>query len=264
MEEVSPDGEVSVRRAREERMVEPIIELQEVSFSAQQQEIIRGISHRFWEGKTTALVGPSGGGKSTVLKLAAGLLIPSAGTVRFRGQDIAAMNRGETLEFRRQSAVVFQDSALWANQNLYQNLELPLRIHFPELSRADREERMHQVLSEVGYKKDLIIRPAQLSMGEQKLIAFARAMLCRPRVLFLDEWTESLDGNAAQRLIDRVQYQKEQGRTIIFVSHDLKIIKILADDIILILGGQISLTLTGAEIATDDYLARHIEKGIAS
>jgi ABC-type multidrug transport system ATPase subunit len=244
--------------------VEPIIELQGVSFSTQQQEIIRGISHQFLEGKVTALVGPSGGGKSTVLKLAAGLLIPSTGTVRFRGQDMATMNRGQTMEFRRQSAVVFQDSALWANQNLYQNLELPLRIHFPRISKADREKRMQQVLSEVGYKKDLMIRPAQLSMGEQKLIAFARAMLCWPRILFLDEWTESLDGNAAQRLIDMVKYHKEQGTTVIFVSHDLKIIKTLADVIMMILGGQISFTLTGAEIATDDYLAQHIEKGIAS
>ncbi|MDR2797197.1 MAG: ABC transporter ATP-binding protein [Treponema sp.] len=244
--------------------MEPIIELQGVSFSTQQQEIIRGISHQFLEGKVTALVGPSGGGKSTVLKLAAGLLIPSTGTVRFRGQDMATMNRGQTMEFRRQSAVVFQDSALWANQNLYQNLELPLRIHFPRISKADREKRMQQVLSEVGYKKDLMIRPAQLSMGEQKLIAFARAMLCWPRILFLDEWTESLDGNAAQRLIDMVKYHKEQGTTVIFVSHDLKIIKTLADVIMMILGGQISFTLTGAEIATDDYLAQHIEKGIAS
>ena len=245
-------------------MVEPIIELQRVSFSTQQQALIQCISHQFLEGKTTALVGPSGGGKSTVLKLAAGLLIPSAGTVRFRGQDMAAMNRVQTLEFRRQSAVVFQDSALWANQNLYQNLELPLRIHFPQISKADREKRMEQVLSEVGYKKDLMIRPAQLSMGEQKLIAFARAMLCRPRMLFLDEWTESLDGNAAQRLVDIVKSHKEQGTTIIFVSHDLSIIKTLADDIMMILGGQVSFTLTGAEIAADAYLAQHIEKGIAS
>ncbi|MDR1985461.1 MAG: ATP-binding cassette domain-containing protein [Treponema sp.] len=245
-------------------MVEPIIELQGVSFSTQHEEIIRDLSYQFLEGTTTALAGPSGGGKSTVLKLAAGLLIPSAGTVRFRGQDMAAMNRGQTMEFRRQSAVVFQDSALWANQNLYQNLELPLRLHFPQLSKGDREKRMRQVLSEVGYTKDLLIRPAQLSMGEQKLIAFARAMLCQPRVLFLDEWTESLDGNAAQRLIDRVKRHKEQGTTVIFVSHDLRIIKTLADAIIMILGGRISLTRTAAEIAADEHLAQHIEKGIAS
>jgi ABC-type multidrug transport system ATPase subunit len=245
-------------------MMEPIIALQAVSFSTQNQAILRDISYQFQEGKTTALVGPSGGGKSTVLKLAAGLLIPNEGLVRFRGQDMAAMNRGQTLEFRRQSAVVFQDSALWANQNLYQNLELPLRIHFPQISKADREKRMQEVLSEVGYTKDLMIRPAQLSMGEQKLIAFARAMLCRPRLLFLDEWTESLDRSAAQRLVDKVKYHKEQGATIILVSHDLSIIKSLADYMVMILGGQITLTLRITDILADEYLAHYIETGIAS
>ncbi|MDR2632223.1 MAG: ATP-binding cassette domain-containing protein [Treponema sp.] len=242
--------------------MEPIIALQRVSFSTSHEEIIRDISYQFAEGSTTALVGPSGEGKSTVLKLAAGLLIPRMGTVYFRGQDMATMNRGQIMEFRRYSAVVFQDSALWANQTLYQNLELPLRLHFPQFSRMDREKRMQEVLAEVGYKKDLLIRPAQLSMGEQKLIAFARAMLCRPRLLFLDEWTESLDSTAAQRLIDRVKYQKAQGTTVILVSHDVSIIKTLADTVVLIHAGQISRILTGAEIAAADYLAQHIEAGV--
>ncbi|MDR2433936.1 MAG: ATP-binding cassette domain-containing protein [Treponema sp.] len=243
--------------------MEPLITLQDVSFSTQQEELVRRISYGFDEGKATALVGPSGGGKSTVLKLAAGLLIPRTGTVCFRGKDLADMTRGETLEFRRESAVVFQDSALWANQNLYQNLELPLRVHFPQFSKGERENRMHQVLAEVGYKKNLFIRPAQLSMGEQKLIAFARAMLCRPQLLFLDEWTESLDGKAAQRLIDLVKVHKGMGSTLIFVSHDLKLIKTLADDIVMIQGGEIAFTITGEDIAHDEYLAQHIEQGIA-
>ncbi|MDR0568996.1 MAG: ATP-binding cassette domain-containing protein [Spirochaetaceae bacterium] len=244
--------------------MEHIIELKEVFFSTQNQDIVRGVSYQFIEGKTTALVGPSGGGKSTVLKLAAGLLVPSGGTVYFRGGDMTLMNRGENLTFRRQSAMVFQDSALWANQSLYQNLELPLRIHFPSMTKADRENRMQEVLAEVGYKKNLLIRPAQLSMGEQKLIAFARAMLCGPHILFLDEWTESLDDRAAQHLIELVKRRKEQQDTIIFVSHDFRIIKNLADYMVMILGGQVSLALTGEEISSDDQLVRHIEKGITA
>jgi ABC-type lipoprotein export system ATPase subunit len=241
-----------------------IIALKAVSFSAQNQEIVREVSYQFEEGKTTALVGPSGGGKSTILKLAAGVLVPTYGRVYFRGRDIFAMNREQTLDFRRQSSVVFQDSALWANQNLYQNLELPLRIHFPRMSKSDREKRMQEVLDEVGYRKDLMIRPAQLSMGEQKLIAFARAMICGPRLLFLDEWTESLDDHASQRLINLVKCRKERGSTIIFVSHDFRIIKGLADYIVMIQGGVISFTLTGEEVISDEYAAQHIEKGIAA
>jgi ABC-type transporter Mla maintaining outer membrane lipid asymmetry ATPase subunit MlaF len=245
-------------------MAEPIIELKDVSFSAQNMRIVKGVSFQFEEGKTTALVGPSGGGKSTVLKLSAGLLVPSRGEVCFRGKDISSMSRAQNMAFRREGAVVFQDSALWANQDLDQILELPLRIHHPHMSRTERIEWINSVLTEVGYHKELMIRPALLSMGEQKLIAFARAMLCRPRLLFLDEWTESLDDTAAQRLIAIVKRLQAEQNTIIFVSHDFRIIKNLADYIVMILGGKIYLKLTREQVATDEDFAQLVEKGIAS
>jgi ABC-type multidrug transport system ATPase subunit len=243
---------------------EPIIELINASFSAQGAQVVRSVSYRFEEGKTTALVGPSGGGKSTVLKLSAGLLVPSQGEVRFRGRDISGMNRRENLAFRKEGAVVFQDSALWANQSLYQILELPLKIHFPEMGKKDRDKRISEVLEAVGYKRDLNIRPSMLSMGEQKLIAFARAMLCRPRLLFLDEWTESLDDQAANRLVALVKSLREEQNTIIFVSHDFRIIRNLADYIIMIQGGELYLALTAEQIAEDEGLAHLVKKEIAS
>jgi ABC-type transporter Mla maintaining outer membrane lipid asymmetry ATPase subunit MlaF len=241
-----------------------IIELNNVVFSAQSRILARNINFQYSEGKTTALVGPSGGGKSTILKLSAGLLVPDQGEVRFRGKNIFQMTRKETLEFRREGAVVFQDSALWANQSLFQILELPLRIHYPEMSPRARESRIEAVVAEVGYRKELSIRPALLSMGEQKLLAFARALLCRPRILYLDDWTESLDDNAAQRLIGLVKHRREAGDTIIFVSHDLQIIKDLADEIVLILGGQVFLRLTREQVTADEDLMRYVAKGIAS
>jgi ABC-type multidrug transport system ATPase subunit len=241
-----------------------IIELENVSFSAQGRLLVRQLSYQYEEGKTTALVGPSGGGKSTLLKLSAGLLVPSHGEIRFRDKDIARMDRKDNLEFRREGAVVFQDSALWANQSLFQILELPLRIHFPKMTRKERESRIELVIAEVGYRKDLGIRPSLLSMGEQKLIAFARSLICWPRLLYLDEWTESLDENAAQRLIGIIRKQQKEGVTIIFVSHDLRIIKSLADDIVMILGGQVFLRLTKEQITSDEDLMRYLENGIAS
>ncbi|ULQ59057.1 ATP-binding cassette domain-containing protein [Brucepastera parasyntrophica] len=244
-------------------MTEPIIELQNVSFSAQNLQIVQNISHKFEEGKTTALVGPSGGGKSTVLKLAAGLLLPTEGAVTFRGKDVSVMSRAQNLAFRKASAVVFQDSALWANQSLRQILELPLKIHFPHMTYEARTARITQVLSETGYKKELDIRPSQLSMGEQKLIAFARAMLCDPSLIFLDEWTESLDESAGNRLVKIIKQKKKEEKTIIFVSHDFRVIEDLADYICMIIDGRLSLVITGEQIAKDDSLALIIEKGIA-
>ena len=241
-----------------------IIELKNVSFIAQNRLIVRNFSHQFEEGKTTALVGPSGSGKSTVLKLSAGLLVPNEGEVSFRGRDVFTMTQEQTLSFRREASMVFQDSALWANQTLYEILDLPLRIHFPHMSLPERENRIQVVLREVGYKRDLSIRPSLLSMGEQKLIAFARAMMCRPKLLFLDEWTESLDDSAAKRLIQIVERHQQEQNTVIFVSHDFRIIKSLADKVLMILGGQAFLSLSREQMEEDEELSRYVERGIAS
>ncbi|MDR0760966.1 MAG: ATP-binding cassette domain-containing protein [Treponema sp.] len=236
-------------------MAEPIIEMKDVSFSAQGERIVGKVSLRVEQGKTVALAGPSGGGKSTALKLAAGILVPSGGNVFYRGKNIDSMNRLQNLAFRREAAVVFQDSALWANQNLNQILELPLRVHFPDMGSGKRRERIREAMELVGYRRDLEVRPAMLSMGEQKLIAFARAMLCCPELLFLDEWTESLDDSAAQRLIGIVRRFKDEGKTIIFVSHNFPLIQRLADCVIMIAKGQIVRRLEGGEIAGDQDLA---------
>ncbi|MDR0313499.1 MAG: ATP-binding cassette domain-containing protein [Treponema sp.] len=240
-----------------------ILEIDDVSFSAQNLKIVSDFSHQFEEGKTTALVGPSGSGKSTVLKLAAGILVPNAGEVIFRGQDINTMNRQENLAFRLEAAMVFQDSALWANQNLYQTLELPLRIHFPQMPKKEREAQIRSVVAEVGYKRDLYIRPSQLSMGEQKLIAFARATICRPNLLFLDEWTESLDESAAKRLMRLVANHQQENKSVIFVSHDFRIIRNMADYVIMIKDGSFFQKFSKQQLDEDKDLAQFVEKGIA-
>jgi len=240
-----------------------IIELKNVSFSAQDRLIVDNFSHVFEEGKTTALIGPSGSGKSTVLKLAAGLLVPTEGEAIFRGREIHGMNRQETLAFRHEAAMVFQDSALWANQSIYQILELPLRIHFPEMSPTERRWRIQGALQTVGYKRDVSIRPSQLSMGEQKLVAFARAIMCKPKLLFLDEWTESLDDSGANRLIRLVENHQKEKNAVIFVSHDFRIIKSLSDYIVMVTDGKFSSVFSREQIEKDEDLAHSIEEGIS-
>lgn len=240
--------------------MEPILSLQHLSFEGQNISIIRDLSLDFEEGKTTALAGVSGCGKSTLLKLSAGLLIPSKGDVFYRGKNIASMNRQQTMEFRRESAFVFQDSALWANQSLYQNLELPLRLHYPELSQAERCKRIREVSAMVGYRRDLEMRPAALSMGEQKLIGFARAIICRPKLLFLDEWTESLDDKSAGRLAALVKQWQLEHNTIVFVSHNPGILKSLAQEIILLSEGRSYVRLTAEQIRQDVDLAALLEQ----
>ncbi|MCL2719866.1 MAG: ATP-binding cassette domain-containing protein [Treponema sp.] len=241
-----------------------IIELKNVSFATQDGNIVHDITVGFESKKTTAIVGPSGGGKSTVLKLAAGLLVPSQGDVFYNGKNITQMNRNENLDFRREGGFVFQDSALWANQNLFQILELPLRLHFPAMSRYERAEKVKNAANMVGYKKNLNIRPARLSMGEQKLIAFARAILFDPPLLFLDECTESLDETASEKIIDIIKRKQRERSSVIFVSHDLRLIMELADTVVVITDGKVSVISPKDHILSDLLLNDFFKVGIAS
>ena len=244
--------------------MQPIIELKNISFIAQNETIIQDFSYTFPEGMATAIAGPSGCGKSTTLKLAAGLLVPTRGEVLYRGLDVNAMNRLQNQNFRRESAMVFQDSALWANQDIYNILQLPLQLHFPELGQRKWDARIKEVIAEVGYKKALDIRPAKLSMGEKKLIGFARALLCKPSLFFLDEWTESLDEEGSRQLNHIVAAMKKTGHTIIFVCHDLSLIRSIADFVVMMYDGKKTMEFSGYQITEDALGANLIERGLNS
>ena len=241
-----------------------IINMKNVSFFAQNQPIVQGFSCQFDKGKITAIIGPSGCGKSTVLKLSAGILVPDEGKIYYKEREIHSMNHQENLDFRREAAMVFQDSAMWENQSLKQNLELPLKMHYPSMTQDDIDKRIQEVLSQIGYRRNLSIRPAQLSMGEQKLIAFARSLMCRPELLFLDEWTESLDESAARRLINLVLQHREEEKTVILVCHNFRIVRNLADYVIMVKGGKFSLKVSREQMENDDQLVKHLEEGIVS
>lgn len=111
-------------------METPVIELKDISLTAQNNHIIQNVQLSIMKGQTAAFVGPSGCGKSTLLKLAAGLIVPTKGETFYQGEPISTMNRYLNLAFRRNASFVFQDSALWANQSLRQILELPLKFIF--------------------------------------------------------------------------------------------------------------------------------------
>jgi ABC-type multidrug transport system ATPase subunit len=132
------------------------------------------------------------------------------------------------------------------------------------MSKKERAHKIRSVTDMVGYRKNLGIRPSRLSIGEQKLIAFARAMLCDPPVLFLDEWTESLDEVAAERLIDIVRHKQREGSSILFVSHDMRIIMELADFVIMVIDGKVTIKAPKDHIISDLLLNDFFKIGIAS
>lgn len=231
-----------------------ILELNNIHYSDKGNKIIKGISHKIEQGTVTAFLGKPGSGKSTALKLLAGLLIPSSGKLIFDGKEVHNMTRDENLSFRKRTAFMFQDSALWANQDIYHNLELPLQIHFPEMSAAKRKARIQEMVNLVEYDKPLTNRPAGLSIGEQKKIGFARALICDPELLFLDEPTESLDEKTVELFITILKEFAASNKTLVYVSHDNYLINSFMSDKIYFANGEIQ-----EKILLDDGLNDYYE-----
>ena len=217
----------------------PVLKMIQVSYEDNDQKIVKNASHFFEKSSVTVFLGKPGSGKSTALKLLAGLIPPSSGTITFEDKDIHAMNRKQTLDFRKKAAFMFQDSALWANQDIYHNLDLPLQLHFPEMSAKERKARIRKYAELVEYTKPLSIRPAVLSIGEQKKISFARALICEPEILFLDEPTESIDDKTEDLFISILKKFIAENKTVVFVSHDNYLINSILCDKIYFEDGEI-------------------------
>jgi len=131
-------------------------------------------------------MGPSGSGKSTLLKVAAGICVPDSGEVLVEGRSLLRMSDRRLLEFRRASGFMFQDAALWANKTIFENLALPLQIHRQDLAAASVRAEVLAALRRAGLEASAELRPAQMSMGENKIVSFLRAVVLRPALLFLD------------------------------------------------------------------------------
>jgi len=216
------------------------IGLENVSYTITDYEILRDVSVAFPERQVTFIVGKAGSGKSTLLKVAAGLIIPQTGKVFYEGTDLAHMSRSEETAFRRKSAFAFQDGALWANQTIYNNLSLPVAHHEPGISKAAMDRRVREIAQRVGYDEALNLRPAELSMGEQKLISIARALILDPELLFFDEPTASLDDASVGKLIQIVAAMKKEGKTMLIVSHDGRLIAETADQLCVVDNGTVA------------------------
>ncbi|MCI5829837.1 MAG: ABC transporter ATP-binding protein [Treponema sp.] len=187
--------------------------------------IIKGVSFDIEKGTTVQFDGKSGSGKSTLLKISAGIIVPTKGSVKFEGKDIHSMNSAQTKAFRKRTAFIFQDSALWANQNIMQNLMIPLQILYPEMPAKEKMETIKAICHTLNYERSLELRPADLSMGEQKKVAFARAMVLKPEILFLDEVTESLDVKVVDIVFQLLHDFIDNGGTVIYISHNPTFVK---------------------------------------
>lgn len=182
--------------------------------------ILDNITLTVHEGTSAAIVGASGSGKTTLLGLLAGLDLPSRGRIGLAGQDLAALDEEARAQLRaREVGFVFQSFHLLPALTAAENVALPLEL-------AGREDRVRvdEVLAQVGLAHRARHYPRQLSGGEQQRVALARAFVTRPRILFADEPTGSLDHATGQHISDLLfELNASSGTTLVLVTHDLRL-----------------------------------------
>ncbi|AFG38082.1 ABC transporter ATP-binding protein [Spirochaeta africana] len=202
--------------------------------------LLDGVSTSFAAGKVSVIIGSSGSGKSLLLKTAAGIHPPSSGSVRWQGTDLAQMSETQLVQMRRNWGFMFQDSALWSNMSLYENLALPVRFHNPDLSEDHIQQLVRAAASELGFPGILQNRPAAFSAGMQKMASFLRAVINDPGLLFLDEPSTFIDRSGFQAIFRVLQRYRRQGRTILMVTHDIDLARNLGDELYIIRKGQLA------------------------
>ena len=212
-----------------------IVELDHVSL-AFDRPILEDVSFKACEGDTVVIVGESGTGKSTILKLLLRLLVPDRGRVLINDEDITSLTFEEALEVRQKMGMVFQGAALFDSMSVFENVAYPLREH-TDMNEEEIAERVREKLEFVDLDADEVMEqfPAELSGGMRKRVGMARGMANNAEIMLYDEPTSGLDPlttGTITRLI--MKLQRELGVTSIVVSHDIRSVFRMASKVALL------------------------------
>ena len=240
--------------------LQSLVEMRHLSFGYGERMILDDISLDIPRGKVTALMGASGGGKTTVLRLIGGQIKAQQGQMLFDGQDITPMNQTDLYAARRRMGMLFQFGALFADLNVFENVAFPLREH-SDLPEALIRDVVLMKLNAVGLRGARGLLPSDLSGGMARRVALARAIALDPELVMYDEPFAGLDpislGTAA-RLIRELN--DAMGLTSIFVSHDLEQTFAIADQVIILANGKIATQGTPDEVrhSTDPLVYQYV------
>ena len=212
-------------------MSDILVKVQGVGFSYGAREVLRGVDFEARRGRITALIGPSGTGKSTLLKILGGQLRPSAGTVQFDGTDVHALGRSELFDLRKRMGMMFQAQALLTDLSVFDNVAFPLREHTRLPARVIRDIVLMK-LQAVGLRGSRDLFPDQLSGGMSRRVALARAIALDPDLVMYDEPFAGMDPITLGVLMRLIKTLNDSlGLASIVVSHSVEEVMAIADDV---------------------------------
>jgi len=216
-------------------------------------EVLRDLSFAIPEGRITVVLGVSGSGKSTLLKTLAGLLPPLGGGFDFSGSPVDYGSEASLRRLYGRIGVLYQGGALLNGLSLFENVALPVRMHYPELPEDIVCDMVHAGLAQVEMADAAAKYPAELSGGMRKRGALARALVLDPDVVFCDEPSSGLDPITSSLLDDLLLRLKETfGMTLVVVTHELRSIDRVADEVLVIDSGGLRFAGAAAELAASN------------
>lgn len=225
----------------------PVLEIRNLHKAYGNLEVIKGVDITAHRGDVVSLIGSSGSGKSTILRCANLLEDSQQGDILFKGEPVTWKGSGhdrqpadakQVLRIRTNLSMVFQQFNLWSHMTILQNvMEAPVTVLGRD--RAEAEEAAHAYLKKVGIADKHDVFPAQLSGGQQQRAAIARALCMEPEALLFDEPTSALDPELEQEVIRVIKALAEEGRTMLIVTHDMKLAHDVSDHVVFLHQGVI-------------------------
>ena len=200
-----------------------MIEFHKVTVRRQNKKGINGISFNIKKGRFVYLMGPTGAGKSTIIKSILRSVHINDGKILVSGNDISQFKKNELAKYRRDIGMIFQDFKLINDRSVFENIALPL--YLLGTSNDIVEQKVNNVLSKVGLINKKSVFPFELSGGEQQKVCVARAIVKKPSIILADEPTGNLDPSASDDIIDLLENESNNGTTIIMATHNYPLIE---------------------------------------
>jgi len=230
---------------------ENIVSLEHLTFSRGPRKIFNDVSFSFQRGKVTAILGPSGTGKTTLLHLIGGLLRPARGSLKVLGQEVPMLSTKRLFALRKRMGMLFQSGALFTDLTVFDNVAFPIREH-TDLPESLIRDIVLMKLEAVGLRGAQALKPAELSGGMSRRVALARAIALDPEIMLYDEPFTGQDPISMGILVKLIRTLNDSLHlTSIIVSHDVKEVLSIADYVYIISGGKMIGHGTPKDIVND-------------